>query len=108
MILDLDRFIASERPQWTALEKTLDWLEKDPARRLSLAELQQFHTLYQRASADLAKVATLASEGELKKYLEWLVARAYAEIHEARDSLNWRRFRPWRWVTVEFPRAFRR
>jgi uncharacterized membrane protein SpoIIM required for sporulation len=61
--------------------------------------------LYQRASADLGKIASLASEGELRKYLEWLVGRAYAEIHEVRDR---RRFRPWRWVTVEFPRAFRR
>ena len=105
MILDLDRFVSAGRPDWTALEKTLDWLAADPNRQISISDLEQFHALYQRASADLAKVGALASEGELKKYLEWLVARAYAEIHEARDR---RRFRPWRWFTVEFPRAFRR
>jgi uncharacterized membrane protein SpoIIM required for sporulation len=105
MILDLDRFVAAERPHWTALEKSLDWLAADPHRDLSVADLENFHTLYQRTSADLARVAALASEGELKKYLEWLVARAYSEIHEARDR---RKFRPWRWLTVEFPRAFRR
>jgi uncharacterized membrane protein SpoIIM required for sporulation len=37
--------------------------------------------------------------------LEWLVSRAYAEIHEARER---RRFRPWRWFTTDFPRTFRR
>ncbi len=105
MILDLSRFVESERPQWTALEKTLDWLERNPERELTIQELERFHDLYQRASADLAKVSTLASEAELRKYLEWLVGRAYAEIHEAREK---RRFRPWRWFTVEFPRAFRR
>jgi len=105
MILDLERFTAAERPHWSALEKTLEWLAADPGRTLSVADLERFHTLYQRASADLARVSGFASEGELKNYLEWLVARAYAEIHEARDR---RRFRPWRSVTIDFPRAFRR
>ncbi len=104
MILDLGRFVEVERPHWTALEKTLDWIERNPERKLSLQELERFHDLYQRASSDLARVATLASEGELRKYLELLVGRAYAEIHEARER---RKFRPWRWITVEFPRAFR-
>ena len=105
MILDLARFVESERPQWTALEKTLDWLESDPQRALSLTDLERFHLLYQRVSADLGKVATLASEGELRAYLEGLVSRAYTEIHETRERL---RFRPWRWISAEFPRAFRR
>ncbi len=105
MILDLKRFVETERPQWTALEKTLDWFASDPNRKLAVADLEKFHELYRRVSADLAKVATIQSEGELRSYLEWLVSRAYAEIHESRER---RRFRPWRWITVEFPRAFRR
>jgi uncharacterized membrane protein SpoIIM required for sporulation len=109
VILDLERFIEAERPQWTALEKTLDWIASDPSRgmpgAMSIEELARFHDLYQRASADLARVATMASEGELHGYLEGLVSRAYAEIHEARER---RRFRPWRWFTQDFPRAVRR
>jgi uncharacterized membrane protein SpoIIM required for sporulation len=105
MILDLARFVDAERPHWTALEKTLDWIAADPTRKMTIEDLEAFHVLYQRASADLGKVATLASEGELSRYLEWLVSRAYAEIHESRDR---RRFRPWRWFTVEFPSTFRR
>jgi uncharacterized membrane protein SpoIIM required for sporulation len=105
MILDLARFVETERPHWTALEKTLDWLASDPNRTMSIPDLERFHAMYQRTSADLAKVATLHSESELRKYLEWLVGRAYAEIHETRER---RKFRPWRWLTAEFPRAFRR
>jgi uncharacterized membrane protein SpoIIM required for sporulation len=101
MILDISRFVETERPHWTALEKSLDWLEVNPEARLTLAEVENLHVLYQRASADLARVP----DGEIRRYLEWLVSRAYAEIHEARER---KRFRPWRWVTEEYPRAFRR
>jgi uncharacterized membrane protein SpoIIM required for sporulation len=101
MILDISRFVENERPHWTALEKSLEWLEVNSEAKLTLQEVENLHVLYQRASADLARVP----EGELKKYLEWLVARGYAEIHEARER---KRFRPWRWVTEEYPRTFRR
>lgn len=101
VILDISRFVETERPHWTALEKSLAWMESHPDSRLTLAEVENLHTLYQRASADLARVP----DGELRRYLEWLVSRAYAEIHEARER---KRFRPWRWVTEEYPRTFRR
>ena len=100
MILDISRFVQNERPHWTALERSLEWLEVNPESRLTLGEVENLQVLYQRASADLGRVP----EGELKKYLEWLVSRAYAEIHEARER---KRFRPWRWVTEEYPRVFR-
>jgi uncharacterized membrane protein SpoIIM required for sporulation len=101
MILDISRFVETERPHWTALEKSLGWLEANPQARLTLGEVEKLHVLYQRAAADLARVP----EGELRRYLEWLVSRAYAEIHEARER---KRFRPWRWVTEEYPRTFRK
>jgi uncharacterized membrane protein SpoIIM required for sporulation len=101
MILDISRFVETERPHWTALEKSLAWLEANPEARLTLHEVENLQVLYQRASADLARVP----EGELRKYLEWLVSRAYAEVHEARER---KRFRPWRWVTEEYPRTFRK
>lgn len=104
MILDLARFVETERPHWVALEKAVEWLES-PDRTMSIRDAENFHALYQRASSDLAKVAPLASEGELKRYLEWLVSRAYAEIHEVRER---RKFRPWLWLTQEVPRTFRR
>src|SRR6202167_3382536 len=101
MILDLSRFVETERPQWTALEKSLRWLEANPEARLTLSEVENLHVLYQRASADLGRVP----DGELRTYLEWLVSRAYAEIHEARER---KRFRPWRWLSEEYPRTFRK
>ncbi len=105
MIVDLPKFVDAERPQWTELERHLDRMERDPARRLSLEEAQRIHYLYQRASAGLARIGTLASEPELRRYLEWLVARAYGEIHDLRE--RGKRITPWHWMVVIFPRTFR-
>jgi uncharacterized membrane protein SpoIIM required for sporulation len=106
MIIDLDKFLAQERDHWTALESMLDQIEKYPERRWNMNQLLQFNELYERASADLAKIETFASEPEIRRYLENLVARAYGEIHETRaKALRWN---PWRWFVETFPRAFRR
>ena len=106
MIIDLPRFIDAERPTWTALEQMLDKMEENQAYVMSLEEAQRFHLLYQKVSADLGRVATFASEPELRRYLESLTARAYGEIHETRE--RGRKFRPIHWFLNEFPRAFRR
>jgi len=106
MIIDLPRFITAERPSWTELEKVLDRLQAEPGRALTLDEAKRFHFLYQKISADLGRIATFASEPELRHYLEALTARAYAEIHETRE--RGRRFRPAPWFFAEFPRVFRR
>jgi uncharacterized membrane protein SpoIIM required for sporulation len=106
MILDLQRFLREEQPSWEKLEKILLRLERDPAARLSLAEVQEFHALYERAAADLAKVATFAAEPELRRQLETLVARAYAEIHETRERLPVRQAR--HWLAATAPQVFRR
>ena len=106
MIIDLPRFLTAERPSWTELEKTLDRLQAQPDRQLTLDEAKRFHLLYQKVSADLGRIATFASEPELRRYLEALTARAYAEIHETRE--RGRRFRPAQWFLAEFPRVFRK
>jgi uncharacterized membrane protein SpoIIM required for sporulation len=106
MIIDLPRFIAAERPSWTELERLLDRMEADASREMSLDEVQRFHFLYQKVSADLGRVATFASEPELKRYLESLTARAYGEIHETRERGS--RLRPVQWFLVDFPSVFRR
>jgi uncharacterized membrane protein SpoIIM required for sporulation len=106
MIIDLPKFLVEERPHWTGLESMLDRMELYPERHLELAELLQFHELYERASADLAKIATFASEPEIKRYLERLIARAYGEIHETREKQS--RLNLWRWFIQTFPQTFRR
>jgi len=106
VILDLQRFIEAERPHWILLEAALKRLESDTGRRPELPELLKLHALYQRASADLARVATFSAEPEIRRYLESLVSRAYGEIHESRARPH--RFAPWRFLAVTFPRAFRR
>lgn len=106
MILDLQRFITSERPGWKELEKTLNQLEAEPEARLGLEELQRFHELYERAAAGLAKLTTFSTEPETRRYLESLVARAYGEIHETRQKQ--RRFFPLKWFFQTYPQTFRR
>ena len=58
MILDLARFVETERcPYWTALEKTLDWLDREPARAIPIQDLERFHFLVSTPLADLMKIA---------------------------------------------------
>jgi uncharacterized membrane protein SpoIIM required for sporulation len=68
--------------------------------------LKHFHYLYERTSADLAKITTFASEPETRRYLESLVARAYGEIHETREKPH--RVAPLHWFFNTFPQTFRR
>lgn len=106
MIIDLPKFIAAERPFWRELEEHLQYLEREPARNRDLAAVRRFYYLYQRASADLAKVTTFSAEPEIRHYLENLVACAYGEIHSTRANST--RFAPFRWFFVHFPQTFRR
>jgi uncharacterized membrane protein SpoIIM required for sporulation len=106
MIIDLERFVAEERPYWERLERMLQDFERDPAHRLELRDVLVFHELYQRCSADLAKIATFSGEVDLRRYLENVVARAYGEIHSSTGQQ--RKLNPWRWFTRTFPATFRR
>ncbi len=106
MIIDLPRFISAERPAWTELESMLRRMEGEPDHRLSLDDAKRFHRLYEKVSADLARIATFASEPQLRRYLESLVARAYGEIHETRERGS--RWWAMSWFFTGFPRVFRR
>jgi uncharacterized membrane protein SpoIIM required for sporulation len=106
MIVNLERFIALERPQWERLEAILKELADDPWHALSLEEARELERLYQRASADLARLATFSAEPEARRYLENLVARGFAEVHGARTEQA--RFRAWHWFTRTLPQTFRR
>jgi len=107
MILDLHRFVQEGRPLWDELDALLGRLETGGRRaRLDIAEAKRLHYLYQRASADLARVMTFAAEPEIRAHLESLVGRAYGEVHRHRRDEG----RPavWRWFVTGFPGAFRR
>jgi uncharacterized membrane protein SpoIIM required for sporulation len=106
VIIDLPRFLAAESPSWTELERMLNTMSGDPGYRPSVEHAQRFYFLYQKVSADLARLNTFASEPQLRRYLESLVARAYGEIHETRGlAARWQVFR---WFFVIFPATFRR
>jgi uncharacterized membrane protein SpoIIM required for sporulation len=105
LIIDLQRFVASERPCWSELERALDKLEADPNYRMSLDGLRKFHLLYERTAADLAKITTFSAEPETRRYLENLVARAYSEIHETRERRT--RLHVLHWFFRTLPQTFR-
>jgi uncharacterized membrane protein SpoIIM required for sporulation len=106
MIIDLKKFIATERPFWTELDEMLVLNERDPYRRMRFAQIKRLHYLYQRASSDLSKISTFTAERAINDYLESLVGRAYAMIHAGRQEVE--RFSFWRWFWGTFPRTFRR
>jgi len=106
MIIDLQRFLATEQPHWAQLERLLNKLEAEPDLRMSLDELRHFHLLFERASADLARISTFSAEPATRRYLENLVARGYGEIHETRERQ--RRIRPLQWFFQTLPQTFRR
>src|SRR5882762_9426656 len=106
MIIDLPRFVASERPAWTELERLVSRIEAEPNYRMTLQQLEHFHLLYERTAADLAKIITFSSEPETRRYLENLVARGYGELHETRERQ--RRIFPLKWFFQTLPQTFRR
>lgn len=106
MIVNLERFVAEERPRWERLDQILGRLAADPWSKLPMEEARELERLYQRAAADLARLSTYAAEPEARHYLENLVARGHAEIHGARREGG--RFRAWDWLARTLPRTFRR
>jgi uncharacterized membrane protein SpoIIM required for sporulation len=106
MIVNLEKFVAQERVQWEKLEAILDKLAADHWYTLSLEEARELERLYQRASADLARLATFSAEPQARHYLEGLVARGYAEVHGGKSEST--RFRPWKWLAQTLPQTFRR
>ena len=73
MIIDIPRFVAAERPYWQELEAMLVRLESEPIARFSLDEIKRFHFLFERTSADLARL-TPQAEPETHQFLQSLVA----------------------------------
>ncbi|HLA50322.1 MAG TPA: stage II sporulation protein M [Thermodesulfovibrionia bacterium] len=106
MIINLQKFIEAEKDYWTELEVILDKIENEPEHKMAAEQVKQFHYLFQRTSADLAKIATFSSEPEIFRYLESLTARAYGNIHEIREK-PYRLF-PLKWFFYTFPQTFRR
>ena len=106
MIVNLEKFIAEERPRWERLDAMLRAMAEDPWAKLPLAQARELELLYQRTAADLARLSSYAAEPEARRYLENLVARGHAEIHGARGEGG--RWRPGEWLARTLPRTFRR
>jgi uncharacterized membrane protein SpoIIM required for sporulation len=106
VIIDLDKFVARERPYWRELEQLVAELDPRVAATLDLRQAQRLHYLYERASAALARIDTFSTDEPLRQYLQSVVARAYSAIHSA--GAPRRRIRPIRWFFGTLPGTFRR
>ncbi len=106
MILDLNRFVASEGPYWTELEKLLEALEHHSDTKPSIEQARRLHYLYERACAGLVRLGEFSSERAVRQNLEQLVARAFAQINlgQRRPPLR----RALLWIARDFPAAVRR
>lgn len=109
MILDLQRFQSREQPWWDQLDSLLTLLDSRPDRRMKPSEAEELQGLYARTCTDLNRVTHGALAPELRRYLERLVARAYAELHYAQPTKS-QLWQPRRWLRIftAFPEAFRR
>jgi len=105
VIVDLARFREREEPFWRELETELDALDRDTAHALTLEKGLRLHYLYRRAASGLIQVKSLPGEIDLRRHLESLTARAFAEIHDTRRYSAVRRLRDW--ITHIIPRTFR-
>ncbi|MGI8745265.1 MAG: stage II sporulation protein M [Bryobacteraceae bacterium] len=105
MILDLPRFVTAERHYWDELKRLLDSMDEDSSRRLSIAEVERFHYLYERSSAGLAKLDEFSGPGT-RLYLEAIVARAYALIQDTPERHGRWSFK--KWIVETLPQTFRR
>lgn len=105
MILNLPRFVREEEPYWKELDHVLTRLHVEPELRLTLEEAQRMHYLYERAAAALVQLDDF-TDVAVKRSVESLVARAYAELNESRsqESERWR----WREWAVRPAQAVRR
>ncbi|MEZ0296590.1 MAG: stage II sporulation protein M, partial [Candidatus Methylacidiphilales bacterium] len=88
MIIDLDRFVKNERPAWNRLDQIVTRMRTHPERPMSLDEVRELHALYERACSGLARISNSVHGGQLREYLESLVAGAYAEIHDNREVVS--------------------
>ncbi len=106
MIIDLERFVAQEQPYWDELQSMLNRMEQEAGAPLGLEDIKRFDYLYQRTASDLARISTFSAEPTTRRFLENLVARAYAEIHETRHTRD--RLNAKQWILATFPQTFRR
>ena len=108
MIIDLPRFIATERPSWTELEKILDRLDAEPIARLThRGGAPVSFPLPESSPLTSRGIATFASEPELRRYLETLVGARLRR--NSRDARARAALAPGALVLrASFPRAFRR
>jgi uncharacterized membrane protein SpoIIM required for sporulation len=82
--MDFRRFVDVHRALWRRLEVLLDHVDAIGLGRVPSHEIRELARLYRKASADLLLAREAAGGADVVDYLEALVGRAYAVIHQPR------------------------
>jgi uncharacterized membrane protein SpoIIM required for sporulation len=82
--MDFRRFVDTHRALWKRLEVLLDRVDRAGLARLPSAEVRELARLYRKTSADLLLARDVAGGADVVDYLEAIVGRAYAVIHQPR------------------------
>ena len=99
-------FVARRGEGWRRLEELLVLIDRQGVRGLEPQQLPELALLYRAATTDLAAAQSRTYSGDLRDYLNRLVARSYAVVHaDARDG-GWSRVA--RFFAATFPREVRR
>lgn len=106
MIIDLRKFVEARESDWKALEELTENYSQNGGKDWSIERIEKFNSLYKDACSDLAEAQTFSNDQELIRYLETVVARAYAQIYGRRRRLTFSRL--FYWAHSGFPAAFRR
>jgi uncharacterized membrane protein SpoIIM required for sporulation len=104
-IMDLETFLRQRRPDWKRLEEVLEHVEGSGLGALDDDGAVELGRLYRRAASDLNQAQTFVSGEATERYLNDLVARAYASIYGRRKA------RPGaflRHLFRDYPAVFRR
>lgn len=106
MIIDLRKFVAARESAWKELETLTENYAESGGKDWTIQRIEAFNAHYRDACSDLVEAQTFSNDQELIRYLETIVAQAYAQIYGRRRRLRSGQF--FYWIHSGFPLAFRR
>jgi uncharacterized membrane protein SpoIIM required for sporulation len=103
--MNLTAFLTERRPDWRKLEKMLEQVEGSGLGSLDEDQVVEFGRLYRRAASDLNQAQTFVTGDATVRYLNDMVARAYAAIYGKTRTDVWGLFV---YLVWGYPTVFRR
>ena len=87
--MNVQRWIATQEPNWKRLDNLLQKAEKKGIKSLSALEIKDLASLYRSVSADLARARTNKVGVTLTQDLQKLTSRSYNQIYQGHHRQEW-------------------